>query len=96
MSLNEELKEIGLIEDETERREKLTEIITKVEALIQTKDEIDTKLVELTKDNQRLREANMNLFLKVGVNDKPTDSPSQTEEPKLKFEDLFNSKGEIK
>lgn len=96
MSLNDELKEIGLIEDEAERREKLAEVITKVEELIQTKDEFDTKLEELTKDNQRLREANMNLFLKVGVNDKPTEQTQQTEQPKLKFEDLFNAKGEIK
>ena len=53
----------------------------------------------LTSDNEALRSANMQLFLKVGNTNPttpPTTPPEQEEENTLSFADLFNEKGELK
>ena len=46
-------------------------------------------------DNENLREANMKLFLRVGDHKEP-ETPAKETPPKLKYQDLFNEKGELK
>lgn len=57
-----------------------------------------TKAEQLTKDNESLRSANMQLFLKVGNNPGPEkkDPEDKPEDKKLSFENLFNEKGGLK
>jgi regulator of replication initiation timing len=50
---------------------------------------------KLTADNEKLRQANMNLFLKVGETKKEEQQQEQ-KDTKPKFDDLFNEKGELK
>lgn len=49
----------------------------------------------LTADNEKLRRANMTLFLKVGET-KPADNTKPTEDTTPKYEDLFDKDGNLK
>lgn len=60
-------------------------------------DDITLKNQKLTHDNESLRDTNMRLFLRVGQeNSGGDDDVTEGTEKKLKFEDLFNEKGELK
>jgi transcription-repair coupling factor (superfamily II helicase) len=50
---------------------------------------------KLTADNEKLRQANMSLFLKVGES-KPADETKPNEDTTPKFEDLFDKDGNLK
>lgn len=57
------------------------------------------KANKLTTDNETLRQANLNLFLKVGVDkteNKEKDGNTDDEEEKPSFDDLFDENGELK
>ena len=54
-----------------------------------------TTSTKLTADNEKLRSANLQLFLKVGA-EKPTEKEKPPEDTTPKFEDLFDEKGELK
>lgn len=49
---------------------------------------------ELTTANEQLRQANMNLFLKIGSVKEPDPTPQPDTTPK--YEDLFDDKGNLK
>lgn len=52
---------------------------------------------KLTKDNESLRDTNMRLFLRVGDENKPqADAKSEEQKQELKYENLFDEKGELK
>lgn len=93
------IKEIGTCEDEATRRTLLTEMSDDVSAVFDRAENLATENQSYIDANERLREANMKLFLQVGEDRNPTEPTPETEEPepqKRKFEDLFNEKGEIK
>ena len=93
------IKEIGTCEDEATRRTLLTEISDDVSNVYDRAEKLETENQSYIDANERLREANMKLFLQVGEDRKPTEPTPETEEPeapKRKFEDLFNEKGDIK
>lgn len=50
---------------------------------------------KLAADNEKLRQANMSLFLKVGEQ-KPTEQNTKPEDNTPKFEDLFDKDGNLK
>jgi hypothetical protein len=50
---------------------------------------------KLTADNEKLRQANMSLFLKVGEQ-KPAEQPKPAEDKTPKYEDLFDKDGNLK
>lgn len=54
-----------------------------------------TTAEKLTADNEKLRQANMNLFLKVGETKKEEET-KQDEDNKPTFEDLFDENGNLK
>lgn len=102
-SFLDKLKEVGTSEDEVERRTILSELTDEVSRVY---DE-NTTLTESNKsyidDNEKLRSANMQLFLRVGDNKSPEEitkdltgsKEDETPEPR-KFENLFNDKGGLK
>lgn len=94
----ERIKEIGTCEDDVKRREILSDVSTEIEKIYDDYDLLKTSNDKYIKDNETLREANMKLFLKVGETKKINETPTFNEPPKdkLKFEDLFNEKGELK
>lgn len=50
---------------------------------------------KLTADNEKLRQANLDLFLKVGTT-KPADDKKPDEDKTPKYEDLFDKDGNLK
>lgn len=96
------VKEIGTIEDEVERRTKLTELTDRVTTIFDSNVDLMEKNKKFEEDNEKLRNANMQLFLKVGANktekEIQEDQVGKTEEEKdpRKFEDLFDDKGNLK
>ena len=93
------IKEIGTCEDEATRRTLLTEMSDDVSAVFDRAENLETENQSYIDANERLREANMKLFLQVGEDRESTDSNQnheESEQPKRKFEDLFNEKGDIK
>lgn len=96
------IKEIGTLEDETDRREKLATLSNEVETIYNEREQLKTSNDSYKEDNEKLRSANMELFLQIGGN--KTDEEIQRDttgineekvEPR-KFENLFNEKGDIK
>lgn len=98
----EMVKQIGTIEDDVERRTKLTELTDSVSVIFDSNVELTEKNKKFEEDNEKLRSANMQLFLKVGANktekEIQEDQVGKTEEDKepRKFEDLFDDKGNLK
>ena len=86
------IQAIGTCEDDAERRTLLTNLSDNVIADYELFETTTQQVNDLTSANERLRSANMELFLKVGS--KP---PEQKSTPTTrKFSDLFNEKGELK
>lgn len=98
----EMVKQIGTIEDEVERRSKLTELTDSVSAVFDSNIDLMEKNKKYEDDNEKLRSANMQLFLKVGSGkteqEIKNDSVGKIEEESQprKFEDLFDDKGNLK
>lgn len=93
----EKIKAIGSCEDDAQRRELLVQLQEDGEADYDELASIKESNERLTKDNESLRSANMQLFLRVGEQRSGDDSkPNDDEKPKREFKDLFNEKGGIK
>ena len=94
------IKEIGTCEDEVARRDILSDLTDEVSSIFdvyETTIEEDKKLKE---DNEKLIEYNRKLFMKVGIDKDPKEiekekTGEETKEPR-KFEDLFDTKGNLK
>lgn len=54
------------------------------------------QVAELTETNNSLKEANMQLFLKTGVQQEKAEVKTEEENTPLSFDDLFDEKGELK
>ena len=94
------LTEIGTCEDEVQRRTMLANVSNEVSTVFDTNATLTDANAQYATDNETLRSANLHLFLQVGQKQKDVKQIDGTgdEQPKekLKFEDLFNEKGEIK
>ena len=93
---------IGTTEDETERREKLAQLKEDATSVFDSISSLSDENNKFKEDNEKLRSANMELFLRVGSNKSPEEikkdqvgDVEETPEPR-KFNDLFNEKGELK
>ena len=96
------IKEIGTLEDETERRTRLASLSNEVSTIYDERDTLKTENNSYQEDNEKLRSANMELFLQIGgrktdeeIQTNSTGIHEETIEPR-KFENLFNEKGELK
>ena len=86
-------------DDAENRDELLNQISNEVSALYDTNDTLSSSNSEYVTANEQLRAANMKLFLQIGSEPlkKQEEPPAEPPEKKpLKFEDLFNEKGELK
>lgn len=92
------IREIRLnLGDEGKVAEMLSDLSDAFNAEVSVKETIINENENLKAANESLRESNMKLFLKVGVQtDSETESIRKEEPKKLEFKDLFNEKGEIK
>lgn len=96
---NSRISAIGTCTDDVERRELLA---TLGEDVGKDYDDHAAAVAErdrLTGDNERLRDANMKMFVRLGDPNKPApanNNPDNEKKDRPKFEDLFNEKGGIK
>lgn len=96
-SILNRITEIGTCEDEATRRTLLANLTEDINSVSQEVETLTTERDNLMAANENLRESNMQLFLKVGNNNpQNTDPTPGAETPELKYENLFNEKGELK
>ena len=95
-TLSARITEIGTCEDETQRRELLTQLQEEVNGDYDRLTELETTNSQLTSDNESLRSANMKLFLRIGDHKAQEDDPLGDGKEKREFKNLFNEKGGIK
>lgn len=91
------IQAIGTCEDEVERRTMLSDLSEEGAAIYDEFDTAETARQAAVADNEKLRAANMKLFLRVGDKAEPDPTPGvEPPKEKRKFESLFNEKGDIK
>ena len=90
------ITEIGQCEDDATRRELLTQLQEDINTDYDHFGEIETANTNLTNDNEKLRSANMKLFLRIGDHSTSKEDEAEDEKPKREFKNLFNEKGQIK
>ena len=99
----DKLKAIGISEDEAERRTMLSELTDEVSRVYDENSSLAESNKSYLEDNEKLRSANMQLFLRVGENKSPEEvnqdktgvKDEPTPEPR-RFENLFDDKGGLK
>ena len=98
----EKIKEIGTIEDDVQRRTLLTELTEGVSNIFDSNITLQEENKKYMDDNEKLRSANMQLFLRVGADktqeEIKTSQVGEIEEDKepRRFENLFDDKGNLK
>ena len=99
----ERMAAIGTCENDAERRNLITALNTEVSADYDRIDTLSQQNTQLSDDNKRLTEYNMQMFLKVTQQKNPEETKkdetgidNKHEETKRTFDSLFNEKGEIK
>ncbi len=84
-------------ENQATASETLTTLTEGITTVFSERDTANTKITELTENNETLRAVNAKLFLKVGEvpkeDSKPSEQPPKMEE--VTFDSLFNEKGEL-
>lgn len=98
-TFQEKISQIGTCEDEVTRRELLAELSEEGCKAFDTVDELTKSNNQYVTDNEALRKANMQLFLRIGSKtpeEMKRDEYGEEPKEKRKFEDLFNEKGGIK
>ena len=94
--LNQALTNIGTVTDDAERRQLITTVTAAVNELNQSIDTLTQSNNKFKTDMEQLQKYNMELYLQV-QGQKKTDPIEKTEEkPSLKYENLFDEKGDIK
>lgn len=96
------ITEIGTCNDDTERREMLSALSEEVSKDYDNLSSLTETNQNLVADNEKLRDYNMKLFLRVGEDKTPEQrveditGAKPDENKKRSFNDLFNEKGELK
>ena len=92
------IKEIGICEDEAQRRALLAEMSDEVSKDYDEIETLKSAQTQYEENMESLRAANMSLFLRLGADNAQEDQSAGEikKEEKLKFEDLFNEKGGLK
>lgn len=86
---------IGTCNDESERRLLLASLSEDGSGIYDEYETANTARQTAESRIERLQEANMQLFLRVGDHKVPA-TPAKEDPPKLNYKDLFNEKGELK
>jgi hypothetical protein len=96
------------LNDQAKVNSLLTGLYEEYEKTFDSNTQLTSVNETLTTKNQELKEFNMDLFMKLGKQEKDQNNQENNnsfkmdegeedkEKPKLKYEDLFNEKGELK
>ena len=95
--LSQALTDIGTVTDEAQRRNLITQVTGAVNELFQTNDTLTQANTNFEQQVQQLQGYNMELYLQVQGQKKKNDPiDKQEEKTPLKFENLFDEKGDLK
>lgn len=95
--LSQALTDIGTATDDAQRRNLITQVTGAVNDLFQANDTLTQANTNFEQQVQQLQGYNMELYLQVQGQKKPADPIAKEEEKTpLKFENLFDEKGELK
>lgn len=98
----EVIKQIGTEADDVQRRTMLTDLSDKISGIFDSNADLMEKNKSFEEDNEKLRSANMQLFLRVGANKSEEEiqknqvGDSELEKEPRKFENLFDEHGNLK
>ena len=92
---NQKLIDLASIEDAAERRAKITELTDEATIIFDEQDRLSQLNSKYEADNKKLQEYNMQLFLRVGEKKEYKEEEEQKQGEPLKYENLFNEKGEL-
>ena len=95
----ETIKEIGSLESDVDIRSALTELTDEVVPMFERNKTLEDENNKYKEDNEKLRSANMQLFLRVGSQtpaEAQVENTGVKEKEPRKFEDLFDSNGNLK
>lgn len=91
------INRIGGLEDVVQMRTELATLRDSVSQDYDAHANVVTERDKYLNDNEALRQANMKLFLQVGTNNPPQpEKKPETAKTELKYENLFNEKGDLK
>lgn len=99
---NSKLQEIGTLEDLADVRVKLAELSDEMNVSFDTATKLEEDNSKLISENEKLRSANMELFLRVGSNKSDEEikeeklGKEETDPEPRKFENLFDEAGNLK
>lgn len=97
-------KMLGMVtpENQANASELLTQLSDDYEQTLTASETLTANNATLTANNEKLRQVNADLFLKVGTTNKETHNNNnqasngqEQPETEMKFESLFNEKGEL-
>lgn len=95
--LSQALTDIGTVTDEAQRRNLITQVTGAVNDLFQTNETLTQANTAFEQQVQQLQGYNMELYLQVQGQKKKDDPIVQrVEKTPLKFENLFDDKGDLK
>ena len=94
--LTQALTNIGTVTDEAERRQLITQVTAAVNELHQSNETLTQSNSKYKTDMEHLQKYNMDLYLQVQGQKKEPPVKTPEEKPVLKYENLFDEKGEIK
>lgn len=101
MTLDDHTKLIREVRENLSDEGKISDLLSQLSEGFQTalaeREEMENNLNSTLKDNESLRDANMKLFLRVGIDskEKEKETISNDEEEILQYETLFSEKGEL-
>ena len=87
------------LSDQAAASESLTKLYDAFSEVSANNEQLNSTNTQLETDNENLRKANLRLFSRLGeqnVSDKEKEEDKEEETKPMKFEDLFNEKGELK
>lgn len=88
------ITELGTIEDPAERRSKIVGISNEINSVFDNNESLTASNTKLTEDKKKLQDYNMELYLQVGGKKEETP-PAEPKKEELKYDNLFNEKGEL-
>lgn len=87
------------LSDQAAASERLTELYDAFSEVSANNEQLTSTNTQLETDNENLRKANLRLFSRLGeqnASEKEKEEEKEEETKPMKFEDLFNEKGELK
>lgn len=98
----DEMMKLATPENQARACELLTQLSDDYEQTLTASETLTADNATLTANNEKLRQVNADLFLKVGTTNKEThienknnNNGQERELPEMTFEKLFNEKGEL-